>query len=68
MYLDLDPIGSGSGPGWLLFTSRTKDHRGHFNIVSQEIVLSNEGRIHLRRPFCHFHFPLAAKRRTIHAG
>jgi len=38
MYLDLDPIGSGSGPGWLLFTSRTKDHRGHFNIVSQEIV------------------------------
>ncbi len=35
--MDRDPIGSSSGSGWLLFTSRTKDHRGHFNIVSQEL-------------------------------
>jgi hypothetical protein len=29
---------------------------------------SNEGRIHLRRPTCHFHFSLATGRRTIHSG
>jgi hypothetical protein len=29
-------------------------------------TLSNKGRIHLRRPTCHFHFSLAERRRTIH--
>src|ERR1700704_6774554 len=28
-------------------------------------LCSNKGRIHLRRPSCHFHFSLATKRRTI---
>src|SRR5713226_2472633 len=31
-------------------------------------LCSNEGRIHLRRPSCHFHFSLATRRRTIHSG
>ena len=30
-------------------------------------LCSNEGRIHLRRPSCHFRFSLATKRRTIHS-
>jgi len=29
-----DPIGSSSGSDWLLFASRTEDHRAEFDIVS----------------------------------
>ena len=36
--LDRALIASAIGEDWLLFTSRTKDHRGQFNIVSQEIA------------------------------
>ena len=31
-------------------------------------LCSNKGRIHLRRPTCHFHFSLATRRRTIPSG
>ena len=45
----------------------TNGERSAAHSILARSLGSNKGRIHLRRPTCHSHFSLAARRRTIHA-
>ena len=48
--------------GLLAATDTAENESKAQSIVARS---SNQGRMHLRRPTCHFHFSLATKRRTI---
>src|ERR1700756_980949 len=45
----------------------TNGERSAAHSILARSYCSNEGRMHLRRPTCYFHFSLAGRRRTIHS-
>ena len=55
-------------PAEVLRDCVTNGERSAAHSILARSLGSNKGRIHLRRPTCHSHFSLAARRRTIHDG
>src|SRR6202044_1952443 len=55
-------------PAEVLRDCVTNGERSAAHSILARSLGSNKGRIHLRRPTCHSHFSLAARRRTIHSG